>query len=224
MPRYYIMATGVKSYHCSSKGAECKLSRKRRVFIPVAWPLHRLAQKRVWHNIKVTNSFHDHQERDMQLSAEVDLPACLSGCLRDIVIFEMLKTYWGHSFNRYAWVILFDVDGAAMDYYAPDTIQLGHAISYVAKQTLFKIHLESNDRNDMADLESDTVKNITSTVKSLATSVEGWEALLEKVESDFMDGRNKKELSQYFTNQVKSASVVKESNELYHDETISERD
>lgn len=160
----------------------------------------------------------------MQLSAEVDLPACLSGCLRDIVIFEMLKTYWGHSFNRYAWVILFDVDGAAMDYYAPDTIQLGHAISYVAKQTLFKIHLESNDRNDMADLESDTVKNITSTVKSLATSVEGWEALLEKVESDFMDGRNKKELSQYFTNQVKSASVVKESNELYHDETISERD
>lgn len=61
------------------------------------------------------------------------------------------------------------------------------------------------------------------TVKSLATTVEDWEALLEKVESDFMDGRNKKKLSQYLTNPVKPASVVKESNDLYHDETISEQ-
>lgn len=71
-----------------------------------------------------------------QLSAEAELPASLSGCLRDIVISEMLKTLWGHSFNRYAWVILYEVDGTVMDYYAPDTTQLGHAISYVAKQTL----------------------------------------------------------------------------------------
>lgn len=159
-----------------------------------------------------------------QLSAEVDLPASLSGCLRDTVVFEILKTYWGQSFNRYAWVILFDVDSAAMDYYAPDTIRLGHAISYVAKQTLFKIHLESNDARDMARLETDMVKNIILTVKSLATTVEGWETLLGKAESDFMDGRNKKKLSQYFTNLVKSASVVKESDDIYHDETISEQE
>lgn len=78
-----------------------------------------------------------------QLSAEVDLPASLSGCLRDIVIFEMLKTYWGHSFIRYAWEILSEAGGAAMDYYTADTIQLGHAISFVAKQTLIRIHLET---------------------------------------------------------------------------------
>lgn len=99
-------------------------------------------------------------KRAKQLSAEVDLPASLSGCHRDIVIFEMLKTYWGHSFYRYAWVVLFDVDSAAMDYYALDTIRLGYANSYVAKQTLFKIHLEHNNDDNIAGLETEMVKKI----------------------------------------------------------------
>lgn len=69
----------------------------------------------------------------------------------------MLKSYWGHSFNRYAWVILLDIDSIALDYYAPDTVQLGHAISYVANQTLFKINLE-NHNDDIASLETEMVK------------------------------------------------------------------
>ncbi|KAL7922224.1 hypothetical protein ACQKWADRAFT_82588 [Trichoderma austrokoningii] len=130
--------------------------------------IHRLGQRKkvVWHNIKVKNTFHDRQERSMlmkwaeQLSAEVDLPTGLTSSLREIVIFEMLKTMWGHPFNRYAWVHLFGVDGAAMDYYPPASIQLGHAISYVAKQTLFKIHLKTYDDDDMASLEQDMVERL----------------------------------------------------------------
>ncbi|KAK1252867.1 hypothetical protein MKX08_004054 [Trichoderma sp. CBMAI-0020] len=138
------------------------------------------------------------------LSVEVNLPASLSGCLRDIVIFEMLKTHWGHCFNRYAWIILFGVDGVALDYYAPDTIQLGHTISYMAKQTLFKINLENHDDDDMA--------------------IEDWEKLLEKLENDFLDSRDKEQLSQYFTNLVKTASIPKEGNDRHNDETVSEQD
>ncbi|UKZ60216.1 uncharacterized protein TrAtP1_001501 [Trichoderma atroviride] len=140
-----------------------------------------------------------------QLSAEEDLPASLSGCLRDIVIFEMLKSYWGHSFNIYAWAILFDIDGIALDYYAPDTVQLGHAISYVAKQTLFKISLEKHD-DDIASLETEIVKNMIFTIKSMANTVEDWEKLLEKLENGLSNDRNE-QLTKYFTNLVKAASI-----------------
>lgn len=49
----------------------------------------------------------------------------------------MLKTSWVHSSNRYAWVTLYEAGSAAMDYYTPDTIQLGHAISYLRSKTDF---------------------------------------------------------------------------------------
>lgn len=78
----------------------------------------------------------------------------------------MPKTLWGRSFNRYTWVILYEVDGAAMDCYAPDTIQLGHTISYVAKQTLLKVHVDNDDNVNSASSSSSSSSGCTSDSRS----------------------------------------------------------
>lgn len=66
----------------------------------------------------------------------------------------------------------------------------------MAKQTLFKIRLENHDDDNMASLETEMVKTLILTVKSIANTVEDWEKLLEKLEIDFLDGSNKEQLSQ----------------------------
>lgn len=68
------------------------------------------------------------------------------------------------------------------------------------------------------------VKSPILTIKSKANTVEYWEKLLEKLENDFLDGRDQKQLSQYFTILVKTASIPKEGNDGYNDDTASEQE
>lgn len=58
----------------------------------------------------------------------------------------------------------------------------------------------------------------------MANTVEDGAKLLKKLENDFLDGRDRKQLSQYFTNLVKTASIPKEGTDRHNDETVSEQD
>lgn len=58
----------------------------------------------------------------------------------------------------------------------------------------------------------------------MANTVEDGAKLLKKLKNDFLDGRDRKQLSQYFTNLVKTASIPKEGTDRHNDETVSEQD
>lgn len=55
------------------------------------------------------------------------------GTMREIVLFEIMRAYFLHPFNRYAWVIIHDRDGAEMDYYSREVLNLGAVLSLTAK-------------------------------------------------------------------------------------------
>ncbi|KAL7808405.1 P-loop containing nucleoside triphosphate hydrolase protein [Trichoderma gracile] len=139
-----IMSTGVNLHQACSKGILATFHFNAKTIQQVHGRLNRLGQCHavVWHNIKVKDSFHDHQERTLltkwsrQLSAEANLPKWITGALREIVLFEMIRSYWNHPFNRYAWVVLYDRDGGQMAYYSEEAIKLGHACSVVAKLSM----------------------------------------------------------------------------------------
>ncbi|PNP51938.1 hypothetical protein THARTR1_07147 [Trichoderma harzianum] len=105
-----IMSIGVNLHSACSKGIVANLHFNAKTIQQIHGRLNRLGQTRQvhWHNLKVKNSFHDHQERVMltkwsrQLSAECSLPSWLDGALREIVLFELIRSYFHHPFNRYA--------------------------------------------------------------------------------------------------------------------------
>jgi hypothetical protein len=68
-----------------------------------------------------------------QLSAEGNLPNWITGTLREIVIFEMMRSYFHHPFNRYAWVLGHDRWGSKMNYYSDVVKKLGLITSMMAK-------------------------------------------------------------------------------------------
>ncbi|KAF9784127.1 hypothetical protein IL306_008459 [Fusarium sp. DS 682] len=77
-----------------------------------------------WVFIKVKDSYHDNIERlaiskwAPQLSAEIGLPAWIQDELREIIVFEIIKTYLYQPFNRYSWVVLRDLFGHDFQYYS----------------------------------------------------------------------------------------------------------
>ncbi|KAH8124223.1 hypothetical protein LI328DRAFT_87922 [Trichoderma asperelloides] len=96
------MSTGVNMRTACSKDILANLHFNATTIQQIHGRLNRLGQryKVQWHNLKIMNSFHDHQERvtltkwSRQLSAECKLPAWLTGSLREIVIFEMMRSYF----------------------------------------------------------------------------------------------------------------------------------
>ncbi|KAM0263910.1 hypothetical protein ACHAQJ_000945 [Trichoderma viride] len=136
-----IMSTGVNLHHTCSKGILATFHFNAKTIQQVHGRLNRLGQKTgvIWHNLKVKNSFYDHQERVMltkwsrQLSVESNLPQWMSGALREIVLFELIRSYFNHPFNRYSWVVLADRDGKTIDYYSEEAVKLGYGLSMLAK-------------------------------------------------------------------------------------------
>ncbi|UKZ55768.1 hypothetical protein TrVGV298_009592 [Trichoderma virens] len=139
-----IMSTGLNLHHACCFGILATFHFNAKTIQQVHGRLHRLGQKKVvvWHNLKVKDSFHDYQERMLltkwsrQLSAESNLPRWMTGTLREIVLFELIRSYFHQPFNRYSWVILADRDGKAMAYYSEEAIKLGYACSALAKLSL----------------------------------------------------------------------------------------
>lgn len=105
-----IMSTGVNLHTACHIGILATLHFSAKIILQTHGRLNRLGQRHqvIWHNLKVKDTFHDHQERVMltkwarQLSAECNLPSWLEGALREIVLFELMRSYFHHSFNRYA--------------------------------------------------------------------------------------------------------------------------
>ncbi|RGP72380.1 hypothetical protein FLONG3_6776 [Fusarium longipes] len=71
-----------------------------------------------------------------QISAEVALPDWMTDELREICIFELIKSSWSQPFNRYAWVVERDAQGGNIEYHSNDNVRLGHVFSLVAKIAL----------------------------------------------------------------------------------------
>ncbi|KAF5008440.1 hypothetical protein FDECE_5272 [Fusarium decemcellulare] len=134
----------VDMHHCCSKGAFFGWHLNARGMRQAIGRLIRINQKKevMFHILKVKNSYHDHIERICitkwanQLSAKIPLPGWMTDEIREICVFEMIKAYWHQSFNRYAWVVEYDVQGHALEYHSDDVIRLGHIFSVVAKLLL----------------------------------------------------------------------------------------
>lgn len=99
------------------------------------------------HMLKVRWSYHDEIERicctkwAMQLSKDINLPEWMTGAVREVCIFEMIKTAWHQGFNRYAWVVMHDMggqdyDGNSMTHHDGIAPRLGHVFSIAAKLML----------------------------------------------------------------------------------------
>ncbi|KAF5543160.1 hypothetical protein FMEXI_7176 [Fusarium mexicanum] len=98
--------------------------------------------KSIFHMVKVADTYHDAIERvsctnwAMQLSKDIKLPEWMTGVIREICIFELIKSTWHQEFNRYAWVVAHDLKGSDFKYHDPEWRQLGHVFSIVAKLVL----------------------------------------------------------------------------------------
>ncbi|KAF4944516.1 hypothetical protein FGADI_12634 [Fusarium gaditjirri] len=110
---------------------------------------HRLGSKEeaMVHMLKLRWSHHDETERicctkwAMQLSKDINLPDWMTGAVREVCIFEMIKTAWHQEFNRYAWVVMRDngrrdYNGASMTHHDGIAPRLGHVFSIAAKLIL----------------------------------------------------------------------------------------
>jgi hypothetical protein len=99
-------------------------------------------QSAMLHILKVANTYHDSIERvcctnwAMQLSKDIKLSRWMTGVVREICIFEMIKSTWHQRFNRYAWVAAYDLKGHYFEYHDPEWCQLGNVFSTVAKLML----------------------------------------------------------------------------------------
>ncbi|KAM6484080.1 hypothetical protein HDV62DRAFT_389184 [Trichoderma sp. SZMC 28011] len=96
-----IMATGVNLHDACRVGVIVSQHFNPKTNLQIHGRLNRLGQKPavVWHCLKVKDSFHDHQDRVMltkwarQLPAESNVKSWLSGVLREMFLFEIMKTY-----------------------------------------------------------------------------------------------------------------------------------
>ncbi|KAL6800339.1 hypothetical protein J3E68DRAFT_448616 [Trichoderma sp. SZMC 28012] len=95
------MATGVNLHDACRVGVIVSQHFNPKTNLQIHGRLNRLGQKHsvIWHCLKVKDSFHDHQDWFMltkwarQLSAESNVKSWLSGAPREMVLFEIMKTY-----------------------------------------------------------------------------------------------------------------------------------
>ncbi|KAF4454841.1 hypothetical protein F53441_2711 [Fusarium austroafricanum] len=95
------------------------------------------------HMPKIRDGYYDVVERifctkwAMQLSQDINLPEWITGAIREICVFEMIKTAWHQPFNRYAWIVNHDLrEHQTLSYSLDDTLRLGHVFSIAAKLIL----------------------------------------------------------------------------------------
>lgn len=69
-----------------------------------------------------------------QVTAQDHIPARMRGETRDLVAYKYMKYTFGHSFNRYAWIV--QPPGDLSEYYNDRQRVLGAALSKVATAVL----------------------------------------------------------------------------------------
>ncbi|KAF4335374.1 hypothetical protein FBEOM_10783 [Fusarium beomiforme] len=96
----------------------------------------------MFHMLTLARSYHDSIERvcctrwAMQVSEIIKLPNWITGVLREICIFELIKSTWHQGFNRYAWVVAYDLKDGNFSYHDPEWRRLGNVFSIAAKLIL----------------------------------------------------------------------------------------
>ncbi|CVK94439.1 uncharacterized protein FMAN_03543 [Fusarium mangiferae] len=128
------MGTSVNMHTCCCRGIFMNWLMTAKAMLQIIGRLIRINQAKPvkFHLIKLKNSYYDNIERICvtkwanQLSAEVMLPDWMTDAMREICIFELIKTSWHQPFNRYAWVVERGVSGHDLEYHSNDMIGLGH--------------------------------------------------------------------------------------------------
>lgn len=138
------MATGVNLHHQCSTGIFISWHLNAQQMEQGISRLVRIDQDKavVWYLLKVGSSYHDEIERmcitkwAVQLSAEVALPSTLDDAIREICIYEAIRSCWRQDFNHYAWTVQHDLHQKTFDYHSNYSVRLGHIFSIVAKTVL----------------------------------------------------------------------------------------
>lgn len=139
-----LLGTGVDLHGCCSKGAIIGWGLSPMLMHQTIGRLVRLGQREAVriHLIKVKNSYHDNLERllvrkwALQQSTKIRLPSWLKGALREVCVYEMIKTAWNQPFNRYVWVVLEDHRRSGIRHDSKRTENLAHVVSIAAKLLL----------------------------------------------------------------------------------------
>ncbi|KAF5547475.1 snf2 family helicase [Fusarium mexicanum] len=169
------MGTSVNMHTCCCRGIFMNWLMNAKAMLQIIGRLIRINQVKAvkFHLIKLKNSYYDNIERICvtkwanQLSAEVMLPDWMTDAMREICIFELIKTSWHQPFNRYAWVVERDVSGHDMEYHSDDIIGLGHVFSVVAKLLLHDPKSQTQDWwTENVDWIVDGCRELTSTFDS----------------------------------------------------------
>ncbi|KAF5584723.1 snf2 family helicase [Fusarium subglutinans] len=169
------MGTSVNMHTCCCRGIFMNWLMNAKAMLQIIGRLIRINQVKAvkFHLIKLKNSYYDNIERICvtkwanQLSAEVMLPDWMTDAMREICIFELIKTSWHQPFNRYAWVVERDVSGHDMEYHSDDMIGLGHVFSAVAKLLLHDPKSQIQDWcTENVDWIVDGCRELTSTFDS----------------------------------------------------------
>jgi hypothetical protein len=120
----------------------------------------------------------------------------MSGALREIMLFELIRSYFHHPFNRYSWVVLADRDGKTVDYYSEEAVKLGHGCSVLAKLVMYGKRDEYWSDNDewlvIALLELVATRELR--------ELEQWLKLGEELLRETLESR-----IEYFISEVKKA-------------------
>ncbi|KAF4503723.1 hypothetical protein FAGAP_1 [Fusarium agapanthi] len=166
------MGTSVNMHSCCCRGIFMNWLMNAKAMLQIIGRLIRINQVKPvkFHLIKLKNSYYDNIERICvtkwanQLPAEVMLPDWMTDAMREICIFELIKTSWQQPFNRYAWVVERDVSGHDMEYHSNDMIGLGHVFSVVAKLLL------DNPKNQIQDWWTENVDWIVDGCRELTST------------------------------------------------------
>ncbi|KLO85638.1 permease-unknown function [Fusarium fujikuroi] len=195
------MGTSVNMHTCCCRGIFMNWLMTAKAMLQIIGRLIRINQAKPvkFHLIKLKNSYYDNIERICftkwanQLSAEVMLPDWMTDAMREICIFELIKTSWHQPFNRYAWVVERDVSGHDMEYHSNDMIGLGHVFSVVAKLLL------DNPKTQIQDWWTENVEWIVDGCRELTSTFES----SEKIEAHLSS--SPEELSNHFFERLVAA-------------------
>ncbi|QGI61236.1 hypothetical protein CEK27_005207 [Fusarium fujikuroi] len=195
------MGTSVNMHTCCCRGIFMNWLMTAKAMLQIIGRLIRINQAKPvkFHLIKLKNSYYDNIERICvtkwanQLSAEVMLPDWMTDAMREICIFELIKTSWHQPFNRYVWVVERDISGHDMEYHSNDMIGLGHVFSVVAKLLL------DNPKTQIQDWWTENVEWIVDGCRELTSTFES----PEKIEAHLSS--SPEELSNHFFERLVAA-------------------
>ncbi|KAM0368854.1 hypothetical protein ACHAO7_011033 [Fusarium culmorum] len=94
-----------------------------------------------WVLLKQANSYQDNVERllvqkSISYWSRYDLPEWMDCEILEITACEAMKSNWHQPFNRYAWVVEYELSKSEMSYHGDYIVMLGHVFSMLARLLL----------------------------------------------------------------------------------------